>query len=103
MDKKPRKYGARVKLEITGLKPRYLSSQRAAVHLFREVNMRRTAQNLPPRPAVLRPVRGWEWQTPEATLTITKAGGVVMHRAPQQASSVPRKPRDAVTWMGLSL
>lgn len=78
---KPRKYQARVRLDIQGAaKPRYFTTQRAAVTMYRDVSLRMMQRGIPPRPASIEPVRGWQGLIEPANLTVTSSGGVVVHR-----------------------
>lgn len=76
------KFSARVKMQIEGSnRVRYLKSERTALEIFREVNIRLARQHAPTRSASLTPVRGHEGLHPPATLQFTPHGGVAIRRS----------------------
>lgn len=76
------RFSARVKMQIEGSsRVRYLKSERTALEIFREVNIRLARQHAPTRSASLTPVRGHEGLHPPATLTFTPHGGVAVRRS----------------------
>lgn len=79
--KPKRDYSARVRLLIAGSKkPRYFTTQRAAITMYRDLSLRMMQQGKPPRVATIEPVRGWTGLLDPAHLTVTSSGGVVVHR-----------------------
>lgn len=79
--KPKRDYSARIKLLIAGAKkPRYLKSQRQAVQLYRDINLRLMQLGQPPRSGSMEAVRGWDSLTGPVDLSVTSSGGVVVRR-----------------------
>lgn len=82
MEEKKRTYRAKVKLTLAGAKkPRYLSSQRQAIQLYRDINLRLMQAGRPPRAGSMEAVRGWQGLIEPCSLTVSAAGGVVVRRA----------------------
>lgn len=81
MEEKKRSYRAKVKLTLAGAKkPRYLSSQRQAVQLYRDINLRLMQLGQPPRSGSMEAVRGWDSLIDSVDLSVTSSGGVVVRR-----------------------